>query len=266
MSSIERSQTDNGQNIVEIVALVLAEKIKASDLSENDRTVFNYYGTGGVMDDDFNFKKQVNARTIQILENSSGIFINQNIGKKIPLFTPEELKNARRHKKHKIISNEKVLQPQFWPLEPSDKNIFGPENVLDAEKKLFNEIKNIDNRFYPHKKTILTEDIKQKRIQLREKIDLPIARGKDPHINDAFYKYLVRRIYFWDTFGIFREFDRVLGETPIDLQKRIDQVKETMGRLLDDGLSLNDKYLRFHEFAEKYGKDWGMEVVLNCRD
>jgi len=100
------------------------------------------------------------------------------------------------------------------------------------------------------------QEIRKKQTDLRNLIGLPVARGKDPHINDDFYKFLVRSIYKRDIFGIFMEYDRVLGEIPEELNDRINQVKELINELLNTSLNKQQRYKAFNQFSQEYQNKW----------
>ena len=93
-------------------------------------------------------------------------------------------------------------------------------------------------------------------MKLRNDIGLPIARGKDPHVNDSFYKFLVRRVVHYDTFNIFNEYDRVLDEIPQELGAKINEVKGSINILLHGGLNMREKFKKYHEFADEFREKW----------
>jgi hypothetical protein len=93
-------------------------------------------------------------------------------------------------------------------------------------------------------------------LELREKIGLPIARGKDPHVENSFYKFLVRQIYFYDKFRIFNEYDRVSGEVPAELALRIEAVRCLIDELLNKGLNMRKRYEEYDNFVREQWKKW----------
>lgn len=226
-------------NIVEVLAQYLMGRIKREDLSEHNQSLLDYYGPGGLMSDDPKFAAQVNSKKNQIL----------TVGERIPLYTSDEIKKAKRHGRHKITNPEIFLQPRLWT-EPQSEDL--APTILDA---VFDSEKNIHGK---QRNELITEEIEMKKRELRGRIGLPIARGKDPHVNDDFYKYLVRRIYHFDVFHIFKEYDRVLGEVPEGLSSKINQVKGLIDELLNGGLNTKEKYERYHEFVGDHEEEWNV--------
>jgi len=226
-------------NIVEVLAQYLMGRIKREDLSEHNQSLLDYYGPGGLMSDDLKFAAQVNSKKNQIL----------TVGERIPLYTSDEIKKAKRHGRHKKITSEISLQPRLWAepqLEDPIPTIV--DAVFDPEKKIKSKQRN----------ELITEEIEMKKRELREMIGLPVARGKDPHVNDDFYKYLVRRIYHFDVFHIFKEYDRVLDEVPKDLSSKINQVRDLISELLNGGLNMGERYGEYHKFIEEHEEEWNI--------
>lgn len=180
-------------------------------------------------------------------------------GRKIPLYSPDEIKKLAKHKRHIKGKIEFVSQPGLWQDEPiSNNQTYGFKNTIDPERKLIEVGKNLDNRFKSHKNTPITEEIKHKKLELRNNIGLPVARGKNPHINDDFYKFLVKGVYTFDTFGIFREYDRVLDEVPPELDLQINQVKGLVDELLNKGLNRPQRFRKFNQFVQEYRDRWNI--------
>ncbi|KKS95122.1 MAG: hypothetical protein UV71_C0012G0043 [Microgenomates group bacterium GW2011_GWC1_43_13] len=102
----------------------------------------------------------------------------------------------------------------------------------------------------------MSKDIREKKRELREIIGLPVARGKSEHVNDRFYKFLVRRIVNFDTFGIFSEFDRAISEKPPELESKICEVKGLVAELLGGELNQRERFQRFYEFSREYTEKW----------
>ena len=248
MSSIERSQDGDGRNIVEIMARVLLGQIKREDLDENNQAVLGYYS--GLMDDDPKFRAQVSARKNQITLDSKN-------GRRIPLYTEGELAKAKRHGGRRSVSTERALQPDLFesPVQSGEPIEIG--TILDPERKLARLHSELQNRFSWNSNRLIAEETLIRKNELKDLIGLPIQRGKDPHINDDYYKLLVKKIADRDVFGIFHEFDRVLTEVPPELDMKINQVKGLVGELLNPGLNLRERYRRLDEFTEEYWVTWG---------
>lgn len=247
MANPERSGGSNNTDpIVDMISLFLADRIKREDLSDNNRFVLDYYLE--VMAEDPKFAHQVNLRKNQLLDK----------GIKTPLYSKEDLRNAKRHRR-KRKPTEPGLQPRLWEEPKVEKdNQFGPEKVLDPMRGFFREVGKIEKRHFGSDNSIIDQETKKKRMELRDIIGLPVARGKDPHVNDGFYKYLVRRIYVWDVFGIFHEYDRVTGDIPESLNEKIQDVKEMLGEVLDPNLGVGARYKKFCEFVDEHKEEWNI--------
>lgn len=147
-----------------------------------------------------------------------------------------------------MTRKESTYQPGLWTDEPVS---------LDPEKKLHQLGTQLNSRYYHYlKETPIIDEIKAKRSQLRKLIGLPIVRGNNPHVNDRFYKYLVKKIYKFDTFGIFREYDRVLNEVSPELDLKIKQVGGLIDELLNRDLNRSQKYEKFNHFVNDYQQTW----------
>lgn len=257
MAGVERSQEKEGVSIIETLALFLAGRLNRSDLSENNQAVLGYYI--GLMNEDLEFAAKVNSRKNQLLDP---------VGHKVPLFSPEVIDSLPKHKRHKRSKNENASQPSLWQNEPkinieSDSGmVFGLENVIDPERKLFEVGMSLDSPFFEYyKNSPIIEEIKKKKMELRNQIGLPIARGKDPHVNDKFYQFLVRRICNQDTFGIFIEYDRVMGEIPEELNLKIKEVEGLIDELLNKNLNRKQRFSTFNQFIKEYNDRWNISDI-----
>lgn len=245
----ERELQEYKNNIVEILARVLLGQIKREGLDENNQAVLGYYL--GLMDDDPKFRKQIDARKNELT------LIAKN-GRKISLFTSEELAKAKRHRKHQKGESQIVFQSELWLDHSSKKkSTMNPGTVLDPERKLVRIHGEMQNRFSWDTNSLIKKEVQQKKLELRDLIGLPVQRGKDPHVNDDYYKFLVRKIVTFDAFGILNEFDRVLTAIPPELDTKINQVKELVDELLNNGLNLRQRHERLNEFIIEYGDKWG---------
>lgn len=149
-----------------------------------------------------------------------------------------------------MAKKESVLQLGLWPDEPISAN---------SEKRLDRLGVELGSYYYRHlRNTPITEEIKAKKIELRDRIGLPIARGKDPHVNDRFYIFLVKRICTFDTFGIFMEYDRVLDKVPPELDLKIKQVGRLVDELLNKGLNRPQRFGKFNQFVKDYQQRWNI--------
>ncbi len=193
--------------------------------------------------------------------NADNIVQAAEIGRRIPLYTDEELENARKHRKHKKTKIETCSQPELFKVEPSvfeNTGIFDHQSIIDPGKQLAKLHREFEGPLYlRNKNSLVNEDIRYLKLKLRNIIGLPIARGKDPHVGDRFYKFLVRRIVRDDVFGIFTEFNDYKYDEPTDLDARISQVKDFISEALNNNVGLKGKYMNYNEFVDIYNKEWG---------
>jgi len=207
-------------------------------------------GSGQMMDDDSGFREKVYSKKNELT-------VIAKDGRKIPLYTDEELAKAKRHRRKKKTLFEKAFQPGLFKDAVQDSEIVGIETILDPEKGLARLHSELQGSFSWNKNSLIAKEVQQKKMELRDIIGLPVARGKDIHINDDFYKFLVRRVVKFDTFGVFGEFDRMITEIHPELNLKINQVKGIIGELLNDGLNLRERHQRFNQFTEEFRKKWG---------
>ena len=177
-------------------------------------------------------------------------------GRKIPLFTDEELAKARKHRRKKKNPPVQTPQPSFLDEEVHVSGILGPITIIDPEKGIARRHHDSQYPIEWAKDKLLSKEIQQKKQELRNRIGLPVARGKDEHVNDDFYKFLVKNVVKFDTFEIFCEFDRVITETPPELDLKIGEVSGLVGELLKGGLNGQERYQRFYQFRREYRKSW----------
>ncbi|MDP3994483.1 MAG: hypothetical protein Q8P91_01475 [bacterium] len=248
MPETEKQSGRSSQNNIEIIARFLLGQIKKEDMDGNSRAVLSY-GLG-LMADNPVFRNDVYSRKDELE-------ITEKNGRKIPLYTDDELAKARRHRKKKITSFEKAFQPGLFNNSTQSSEITGIEIIQDPERRLVELHNESQSRFSRNKNSLIAKEIQQKKMKLRDIIGLPVARGKDEHINDGFYKFLVRRVVKFDTFGVFGEFDRTMTETHPELEMKINQVKGLVGELLNGGQNLRERYQKFHQFSEEFKEKWG---------
>ncbi len=241
MTNVERPQGESIPDIVELLALFYVGRIQKRDLDDRNRAILEMCISW--MPDDPQLAKKVHFRENQLL--AGGGSIN-------PLYTPEELEPASHHRPNKII-RQPGLQPSLFPVETTTSHY-----EIDPEKRMHTFGKSLDRRHTVRPRDVLTEEISHKKQELREMIGLPIARGKDPHVNDRMYQFLVRRVCSWDKFGIFNEYDRALDSQnlPEILITRIEQVKTFIGEFLNGKLNLRQQYNLYNEFLDQYNNQW----------
>jgi len=245
MAIAERQIMESGGNATEMVAGYLTGGIEKKNLSENNQFVLEYHL--GLMADNSRFREEVDSRVKEIVARREN-------GRKIPLFTEDELANAKGHKKKRKKAVEGARQLSFLQNEVRDDLTSELEKMIDPEKGLNKLHRESQSRFEWNKNSLIIEEIKRKKLELRELIGLPVARGKNKYVKNDFYKYLVKRIVTFDTFGIFNEFDRAITETPSVLDLKINEVKKLVNTLLHGELNFRDRYQAFNRFSEEYRK------------
>ena len=251
MANPEYRNGENGNNVVETLALILSGRINKEDLDEHNQSVLGFYL--GLMEDDPKFKNAVIVKKGEMLQAGE-------IGKRIPLYTDEELEKARRHRKHKRRRIDKNLQPELFGPNRVVKNIepYNCQSIIDSENKIAELHREFERPPHWHNNnSLVDEDIKHLKLELRSIIGLPIARGKDPHVNDEFYKFLVKRIVDFDIFGIFVEFDDFKHDEPTDLDVRINQIKNYISEASNNNnIGLREKHVGFNRFLDIYKEEW----------
>jgi len=237
MTNVERQTDGGGPNIIDTMARFLLRQLKMADMDEYNRVTLSDYL--GLMYEDPKLKDVVYTRMNQLL-------FAENHGRKIPLYTDADLTMAQ-HAFQPPLFDERIKEGS------SNSGVIFES---DPEKKLGDLHKNLQGRFTWEKDKTMSKDIREKKRELREIIGLPVARGKSEHVNDRFYKFLVRRIVNLDTFGIFSEFDRAISEKPPELESKICEVKGLVAELLGGELNQRERFQRFYEFSREYTEKW----------
>jgi len=251
MASPERQTGKSDNNVVEIIALFLLGEIKKKDMGDNTFVLEFYLG---LMNDDPVFRRKVNSR-------KNAMVLSRKNGKRIPLYKNGELRNAKKHRKRKRYTRNPYFQLELFSKELSTVGSVKKNDYIDPEKKLAELHKEFNFPYRRSNNSLVDEEIRHYRSELRKVIGLPIARGKDPHRGDVYYKFLVRRIVKLDVFKIFREYNGIkFGDEPTDLDIRISQVKSFVGGILVKNIGIREKYDRYHGFANKYGEEWNIII------
>jgi hypothetical protein len=73
----------------------------------------------------------------------------------------------------------------------SQPSLFG-ESIMDPERRLARLHGDLQNPFKWNKNVLIAKEVQRKKAKLRILIGLPVVRGKDEHVNDRFYKFLVK--------------------------------------------------------------------------
>jgi len=252
MANPERQTGSEANNVVEIVALFLLGKIKKEDMDDNDRFVLTYYLN--LMEEDPKFKDRVNSR-------KNIIIMSTRNGRKIPLYTDDELKKAKRHRKSKKRKEEKCFQLELIKEKSSllttDSHTY--QSIIDPERNLASLHREFERCSYGYNKNSLVDkDIAYNKKKLRNAIGLPIARGKDPHVGDRYYQFLVKRIVKLDVFGIFSEYRGIINDDDeaTDLDRKISQVKGFIKEVLNNDIGSKEKYSKYKKFVNDYNNNW----------
>ncbi len=240
------------------LARLRAGVLKNSDLTDEERQFLDIWED--IVEEDPKLKNSV-GETVRELETS---------GVKVPLFTPQELQGLKKHKKKPNQRFEMKPLP-FWITNPEtmgeEKHTKNPSNTfLDSEKKIHKIGKNLNDRFGDLKDGDSRKEILIKREELREIINLPVVRGKDPHVNDSFYQYLVERVCIWDVFGIFYEYSCAVAGVSEELQQKIDQVKGIINEVLENKSTFPQRREWLQKLADEYEEKWGTKVLLDTGD
>ncbi len=317
MANPERQGEGNQPNPAQIVALSLLGKIKEEDLGENDRMFLNFYGPGGLMEDNENFRNDVyremenyskkaddkpvkteDGGPIEVLalirlgrvrfedlgeeykakitsfekkvaedpELEKKIFARENEialrrgnSEKNPLYTSTELKKHRNSKKT-VKDGEYFVQPDLFQNRQSGEYQSRLKSEKDPEAMIMDVGRRLNDRFYRyHKEKEKIEDQKKK-LELRDKIGLPIARRGTEYSNDSFYKFLVRRIVTWDMFHLFSDYIGIIGDTPEELEGRIEETRNLVNELLTGRLHKYQKFGKFNNFVDKHREEWNITI------
>lgn len=130
--------------------------------------------------------------------------------------------------------------------------------VIDPERKLARLHRESAHPQWRDRYSPVVEETKYLKTKLRNTIGLPIVRGKDPHVGDRFYKFLVRGIVRYDAFRIFADYDGLEYDEPTEIDARINQVKALVNETLNSGFGLNEKFRKYHEFEKAYESQWNI--------
>lgn len=215
-------------NIVKILALYSLGKIDMEKLdSDSQLTLRLWYNA---MLDDPRLKELVNT-------------VKEELLVKTPVAEPE-------NKPDVVTKKETYLQPSLLPKESAS-------NV--SESRLDKLGKDLNGQYYHYQKnTPITEEIKHKRQELREKIGLTRVEKNRADLDPKLNKFLEKRICEKDIFHLFEEYDRVLGEIPEELNLKINAVSDLIKILLYGELNVFEKYKEFHKFEDEHRQEWNI--------
>jgi hypothetical protein len=165
-------------------------------------------------------------------------------------------KKAKRQRGQASLFSRKVIEDTVKPRNPGRTLV-----PVDEEGAAIRDGRRLDrlNKKLNSgvKETPMKEEVKGNTLELREIIGLPVVYGKDPHVKDDLYGFLVREVCSFDAFGIFEGYDSLkTNEIPQDLASKINQVKGLVEGLLNSGLSEPKWRKKYHEFVEIHRKEW----------
>ncbi len=164
-------------------------------------------------------------------------------------------------KKHKS-KVEPCSQPSFWPIEKKENNKIVIEDKPTLEINMDNFAKKkVNSRYGNRWDKDLKEEVRLKKLELREMIGLPVARKGNGRENDKFYKYLVRKIVVWDKFMIFRDYCSETVGVEEGLDCRIREVKNIVDILVSNKYKIpqNKKYQYFWDLLWDYEIKWNLD-------
>jgi len=133
------------------------------------------------------------------------------------------------------------------------------QSIIDPERNLASLHREFERCPYGYNKNSLVDkDIAYNKKKLRNAIGLPIARGKDPHVGDRYYQFLVKRIVKLDVFGIFSEYRGIINDDDeaTDLDRKISQVKGFIKEVLNNDIGSKEKYSKYKKFVNDYNNNW----------
>jgi hypothetical protein len=231
LAMVENNNQDSGNqegNIVKILALYSLGKIDMEKLdSDSQLTLRLWYNA---MLDDPSLKNLVDT-------------VKEELLAKTLVAEPAKIPDV-------VTKKETYLQPSLLSTEPVSNG---------SENRLYKLGKDLDSQYYHHQKsTLITEEIKYKRQELREKIGFTRAEKTKADLNPKLNKFLEKRICEKDIFHLFEEYDRVLGEIPEELNLKINAVSDLIKRLLYGKLNIFEKYNEFHKFEDEHGEEWNV--------
>lgn len=238
-SEIERT------NAIEILAQINLGRIKRADLSD-----------------------EVRERVESLQKESGG---NPDLEKQI-IVRQNEISLMSSHKcekkKHSVKKNVKKVDFYVQPsLLPSDEAVaFEPFNndKSDLERKIDKVGKKVNSRRGGAWDKELKKEISHKKIEIRKRIGLPVARKGTGYENDRFYKFLVRRVVTWDVFSVVKDYCSATTGISEDLEGRIGEVRQIVSVLLsrDKALNQGEKFRYFDESLMAYQEKWGLDNTL----
>lgn len=246
MVGIERERDDDGQDIIDILARFYLGEIKMEDQSDENQKVLRMCFS--IMQSDKKFRNDVYKRRDELID------IRKN-GIKIPLYTKFELAKAKRHKKKKATSYQKVFQPSLFGNSINNELTIGVDSILDPERKISQLHSELQGRYSWDRSKLIKEEVRQNKIKLKKLIGLSDS-DSGVVIRNTFPKLIVRKIMDDDIFGIVNEYDRVLVEPSEDLLFKINQVRGLIDIIKDPELSSRDKNNIFNEFNKNFNENF----------
>lgn len=267
VSGIER-QEQVEDPVYKMVAKAILHKRQGEALSENDAFVLGYYGPGGLMGDNrySNFRNRVLAEVARLSNPYTIKTIELDRGTRIPLFTETELAKAKYHRRRSHKEPNHDTQPSLiYKSNTGDETPFVGLTEQDPTKKVFEAGRLLDAKFGRHSDQVYideTKEIRTKRKELRERINLPIVHKGDKHVDDKFYKFLVKYIVRWDIFGIFRENLSHGFVSTNEFEYKVNDIGNLINDVLDPYSKNYKQYKCFDKFVEDKSDGWGIDMNL----
>ena len=171
MANIERQTDGEGPNIIEKTARFLLGQISMEDMTEGKRKMLSDFLE--FMDHNSKIEEIVYAKKDEIMATPA---TPQN-GRKIPLYTKEELAKAKRHRGRKRTSPERVFQPVLFQVEEPVDGSGGNPIPLDPERKLNRLHAREQSPFSWNKNKAISKEIKQKGRSLETESAYPWQEG-----------------------------------------------------------------------------------------
>lgn len=132
-------------------------------------------------------------------------------------------------------------------------SLFDSPQIRDLSQEKIDKLgQQLNSPYFRHnQKNIIVEEVRHNRLELRKRIGLNFTKNKYPDIDPKFIKYLRKRIYRFDAFGIFSDYDHLYShEIPDGLSERIEQVTLLISDLLSP--FQKNRYKLLNKYIEDY--------------
>lgn len=132
-------------------------------------------------------------------------------------------------------------------------SLFDTPQIRDFSQEKIDKLgQQLNSPYFRHnQKNIIVEEVRHNRLELRKRIGLNFSKNKYPDIDPKFIGYLRKRIYRFDVFGIFEDYDHLYScEIPEGLNERIEQVTLLISDLLSP--FQKNRYKLLNKYIEDY--------------